>query len=270
MISILRTFDPVTLYSNFQKEPLVYSTSRYGCAHGLLYVDFTKFLSLDLLYPCSGSDFEGSDTSRCSKQTADQLLYFIYFPDGSAPSINIPEEYKELHIQWFDPSGLTMTSFTGGRSKIIDASGWQDLGSKPFQKSTSDWVIVVSEKGLAMETIAASCNHCNAKRNWRDSYSVNGRCYCDTNGDHGVFDLVISSPTGNKTVGEVCNRNKELFGEGPVEGRIPYNDVQCGNGPANDAGDEDPENCPGRVDLGPDGCKMLGPSFNLEELFGVL
>jgi hypothetical protein len=39
-----------------------------------------------------------------------------------------------------------------------------------------------------------------------------------------------------------------------------YNDVQCGNGPANDAGDED--TCPGRIEYGAVGCKYIGPKWN--------
>jgi len=45
-----------------------------------------------------------------------------------------------------------------------------------------------------------------------------------------------------------------------------YNDINCGNGPANNAGDEDW--CPGRVDLGADGCVVAGPDLReqLQEL----
>jgi hypothetical protein len=39
-----------------------------------------------------------------------------------------------------------------------------------------------------------------------------------------------------------------------------YNDIQCGNGPANDAGDED--DCPGRTEHGQEGCKYIGPKWN--------
>lgn len=49
-------------------------------------------------------------------------------------------------------------------------------------------------------------------------------------------------------------------GAGPGStGRPIYNDVQCGNGPANDAGDED--YCPGRVDIGKEGCVQIGPTW---------
>ena len=65
------------------------------------------------------------------------------------------------------------------------------------------------------------------------------------------------------TVREVC----ELLGDGPeqvgAEERIYYNDIQCGNGPANDVIDE--TLCPGRVDLGTgniSGCLEKGPKWD--------
>ena len=62
---------------------------------------------------------------------------------------------------------------------------------------------------------------------------------------------------GRMTVREVC----DMLGDGPGVGNNPvYNDVQCGNGPANNAGDED--DCPGRVDMGRDGCGQIGPKWN--------
>lgn len=70
---------------------------------------------------------------------------------------------------------------------------------------------------------------------------------------------MVDGPDGTKiTVVEAC----ELAGEGPQGDRVYYNDIQCGNGPANSAGDEDW--CPGRVDLGPnnkDGCMVIGPKW---------
>ena len=67
----------------------------------------------------------------------------------------------------------------------------------------------------------------------------------------------MDTPLGSKTVFEIC----EMLGPGPGSaGRPKYNDVQCGNGPPNDAGDED--DCPGRVDIGPDGCGHIGPEWN--------
>ncbi len=93
---------------------------------------------------------------------------------------------------------------------------------------------------------------------WADSYSVGDECYCATTFDHNIGGITVDTPDGPKTVREVC----DTLGDGPgIEGRPIYNDVQCGNGPANDAGDED--DCPGRVDIGRDGCGQIGPKWDL-------
>jgi len=94
---------------------------------------------------------------------------------------------------------------------------------------------------------------------WKDSYSVGDRCYCDTTFDHDIGDIRVDTSVGNITVVEAC----EIIGPGPgANGRPIYNDVQCGNGPANDAGDED--YCPGRVDIGKEGCPQIGPRWNFD------
>lgn len=94
---------------------------------------------------------------------------------------------------------------------------------------------------------------------WKDSYSVGDRCYCDTTYDHDIGDIRVDTPIGNITVREACER----LGDGPGSaGRPIYNDVQCGNGPANNAGDEDW--CPGRVDIGKEGCPQIGPTWNFD------
>lgn len=93
---------------------------------------------------------------------------------------------------------------------------------------------------------------------WADSYSVDGRCYCASTFDHNIADIEVDTPAGPRTVLEVC----EAIGPGPgIEGNPIYNDIQCGNGPANDAGDEDW--CPGRVDQGETGCCIAGPTWDL-------
>ncbi len=92
---------------------------------------------------------------------------------------------------------------------------------------------------------------------WKDSYSVGDRCYCDTTFDHNIGSIRVDTAIGNISVTEAC----EAIGPGPgSNGRPIYNDVQCGNGPANDAGDED--YCPGRVDIGKEGCPQIGPRWN--------
>ena len=94
---------------------------------------------------------------------------------------------------------------------------------------------------------------------WADSYSSHGNCYCDgvTSYDHDIGVILVDTPLGVLSIQKVC----ELLGKGPgKEGRPLYNDVQCGNGPPNNAGDED--DCPGRTEYGKEGCKYIGPKWN--------
>lgn len=87
---------------------------------------------------------------------------------------------------------------------------------------------------------------------------MDGKCYCDSTFDHAIGTYEVMTPYGIKTVLEIC----EAIGPGPgAAGHPIYNDIQCGNGPPNDAGDEDW--CPGRVDLGEAGCCTVGPTWDL-------
>jgi hypothetical protein len=87
---------------------------------------------------------------------------------------------------------------------------------------------------------------------------VDGRCYCDSTFDHDVGEIEVKTPYGIKTVLEIC----EAIGPGPGAAEHPvYNDIQCGNGPANTSDDE--SWCPGRVDAGEAGCCTAGPTWDL-------
>lgn len=94
---------------------------------------------------------------------------------------------------------------------------------------------------------------------WADSYSVDGACYVSTSGDHGVYALSVDTPAGRLSVGDAIG----LIEPGPGIGRADalYNDIRCGRGPANENGDEDPGQCPGRVDRGRAGCTVRGPDW---------
>ena len=94
---------------------------------------------------------------------------------------------------------------------------------------------------------------------WADSYSANGVCYASTTGDHGVYDLRVDTPSGRVSVREALG----MIESGPGISRADalYNDIRCGRGPANDAGDEDADQCPGRVDQGRAGCGTVGPDW---------
>ncbi len=99
---------------------------------------------------------------------------------------------------------------------------------------------------------------------WSDSYSIGAECYCESTFDHAIGDIEVDTPFGARTVRQVC----DALGPGPgSDGRPVYNDIQCGNGPANDAGDED--DCPGRVDIGREGCGHIGPRWQLHTLAGI-
>lgn len=94
---------------------------------------------------------------------------------------------------------------------------------------------------------------------WKDSYSVGGKCYCDSTFDHNIGSVQVSTPQGSMTVRAACEI-VNATAPGVNFADAVYNDIQCGNGPANDAGDED--YCPGRVDQGKAGCLTIGPKWD--------
>ncbi|KAL7576479.1 hypothetical protein ACA910_017984 [Epithemia clementina (nom. ined.)] len=98
----------------------------------------------------------------------------------------------------------------------------------------------------------------NPAAGWADSYSVGDRCYCESTFDHNIGTFMVETDAfGWQSVEWIC----AALGPGPgSNGRPRYNDMQCGNGPPNDAGDE--HQCPGRVDIGQQGCGHIGPRWN--------
>jgi hypothetical protein len=122
--------------------------------------------------------------------------------------------------------------------------------------------------GVSAVSIAAQWE---PRPGWRDSYSVDGVCYCDSsNYDHGIGTKTVLAPDGfRRSVKQVCTDIESRFGKGSRDNRIPYNTIACGHGPANDAPDEDLVNgCPGRVDIGNAGCFETGPEWPLAALYG--
>lgn len=121
--------------------------------------------------------------------------------------------------------------------------------------------------GLAGVVSGSAYAQWNPAPNWEDSYSVNGVCYCNSsNYDHGLSAKTAPTPIGELNVVDICTDIKAVLGEGATNGRIPFNDIQCGNGPANDAADE--AGCPGRVDIGSAGCDVIGPKWDLVSVYG--
>ncbi len=110
--------------------------------------------------------------------------------------------------------------------------------------------------------------------NWKDSFENGGFCWCDnnTNYDHGLNTKSLTINGSDYNIVTVCEElRKHPAYRDYIEGDLIYNDIQCGNGPANDAADE--EGCPGRVDMGSAGCNIIGPTFDMawlssREIFG--
>ncbi len=120
---------------------------------------------------------------------------------------------------------------------------------------------------LLLFTAANATAQWNPSPGWKDSYAVDGKCYCDSNGyDHNLDSKSADTPIGRLNVVQICTDIKNALGSGSQDGRIPYNDIQCGHGPANDAADE--AGCPGRVDIGNQGCNIKGPKWDLEAVYG--
>ena len=127
--------------------------------------------------------------------------------------------------------------------------------------------VVVEQILVALETEAEGIpttapfdSTMNPSSSWADSYSIGDRCYIWSSFDHNA-DVQVDTPYGKMYVSQV---HDILGGPGIDKAEAIYNDVQCGHGPANNNGDEDWGQCPGRVDLGGDGCGTLGPQWNFE------
>jgi hypothetical protein len=126
------------------------------------------------------------------------------------------------------------------------ASEAQDTNYLPHDQHHPDIVDVVPVVGANPGGIS-----------WANSYSVDDRCYCVSTLENRIAQYPIETPLGWMTVKEVC----DMLGKGPgVSGHPIYNDVQCRNGPPNYTGDE--HTCPGRVDIGKNGCGQIGPTWS--------
>lgn len=101
--------------------------------------------------------------------------------------------------------------------------------------------------------------------NWLDSYGANGFCWCTTNFDHDLDEKTIAINGSQFSLVDVCDELEQhpLF-RSRNSGDIVYNDVQCGHGPLNNSSDE--PICPGRVDIGVEGCLETGPFWDMNWL----
>lgn len=188
--------------------------------------------------------------------------YIVVLKEGGQANLSLPDS-NNYEVTWFNPRNGNVSS--GG---IVTSTG----SVAPPNESNQDWVLLLT---VTQATVGGDLHpdivsvldrpldeilRAPGGAGWADSYSVDDQCYCETTFDHNIGPVVVDTPVGQMTVREAC----ELIGDGPgSNGRPKYNDIQCGNGPANDAGDEDW--CPGRVDLqGTEderklGCNQIGP-----------
>ncbi len=102
-------------------------------------------------------------------------------------------------------------------------------------------------------------------RSWADSYSVGDTCYMWTGFDHGIGSTSVTINGQTNTVRQWSTLIETGPGIDHPSVDAMYNDVRCGNGPANNNGDEDrfPVGCNGRVDIGQAGCGIIGPSWKV-------
>ncbi|MEO0367603.1 MAG: putative collagen-binding domain-containing protein [Pseudomonadota bacterium] len=195
--------------------------------------------------------------------------YIVFLRSGGNLTLNLVSG-TNYDLLWFNPR--TGASFDGG---LVGSSA--QLGAPPEQTS-QDWVALLT---ASTDNLPSNDMHPDIVRvlniplseivrtpgnNWWDSYSVGDECFCQTTFDHNIGPIVVDTSIGSMTVFEAC----ALIGPGPgSQGRPVYNDVQCGNGPANDAGDED--YCPGRTDITGGttnerrlGCNQVGPTWKFQ------
>lgn len=188
--------------------------------------------------------------------------YLIFLLDGGSTTLNLPSD-DNYTVHWYNPRNGELTE-----GITIASMGNQSIGSPP-NTIDSDWLALVvntsSGDGVHPDvvrtvTINASDVLQAPQSNWADSYSVGKKCYCASTLDHGIGAVTVNVGWGTVTVEEAC----DLMGPGPgASGRPKYNDVQCGNGPQNGQADEN--YCPGRVDMGIDGCGQIGPEWLVPE-----
>lgn len=122
-------------------------------------------------------------------------------------------------------------------------------GTRPAEKQRTE-VAQITKRVMNASTAEVRSGR------FADSVEVDGKCYCLSTFDHGIGDM--KSPSGKGTIKQACAR----IGEPPKARRNAwrfYNDIRCGNGPANTSIDE--RECPGLVGAGPGGCRRKGPKW---------
>ena len=136
--------------------------------------------------------------------------------------------------------------------------------NKLITKSITVALCIASIGSIQAQTLVCKGQKLKPNKGWVDSVSVGNKCYCaSTNFDHDIGGVKPKGFNG-LTIVQICKQ----VGPPPAGKQIPYNDIQCGNGPANSAIDEASFCCPGRVDQGVAGCKKIGPKWDTSSIFG--
>lgn len=120
---------------------------------------------------------------------------------------------------------------------------------------------------LFLFIVTASCQNWNPQPNWKDSYQANGYCWCESTFDHDLDDKKVLINGVPYSVVDICDELENHPDYRTFDNDDPaFNDIQCGNGPFNNAADE--PGCPGRVDLGSSGCDQIGVTWDMDWLAG--
>lgn len=107
----------------------------------------------------------------------------------------------------------------------------------------------------------------NPQPNWKDSFEANGHCWCESTFDHDLDDKKVLINGVPYSVVDICDELENHPDYRAFDNDDPaFNDIQCGNGPFNNAADE--SGCPGRVDLGSSGCDQIGITWDMDWLAG--
>lgn len=230
-----------------------------------------------------------SQTISCNRSTGDGDWEKFEIENLSNGKVAFKSEFNGLYISsengWkamtcsrdYSTPGtweqFTLEDYGGGSYAIKGNNGLyvshsQGTGDQLFCTATS-----VGEAELFFiaeyDVSAGDCGVTNPPSAWRDSYEVNGFCFCNTTYDHGLADEITFEINGvERSIPEICEELENHPGYAEyISGIHPaFNDIQCGNGPPNNDAKLDEQCCPGRVGIGTAGCNTTGANWDIEWL----
>ncbi|WP_025742285.1 RICIN domain-containing protein [Aquimarina pacifica] len=138
---------------------------------------------------------------------------------------------------------------------------------KKFTTSVSLLIFFFIITGAFAQSLDSNYDISPGGQSWADSYQANGLCWCESTFDHGLDDVNSISFVINgvkRNIEDICDelKNHPSF-RASASGDSFYNDIQCGNGPANNDSRNDETYCPGIVTNGNEGCTVTGPTWDL-------